>query len=326
MHDQTRWRSLRWIALAATIGMFVVLLMGSTVTNTGSAEGCGRSWPLCHGKWAPMLTKESLIEFGHRAVTGVEGVLIAVTAYGAWRTWWHRREVRVLVWAMLFFLILQAGLGAWAVLQPQTPQVMAAHFGVSLTAFASVFLLTVFLFEVPNREAVRDRPVPANLRRLIWGSIVFIYGVVYLGAYVRHTNANLACLDWPLCQGQVFPGFSGPVGTVFIHRLAALAGTLLIIGLVVWAYRLRSVRPDLYHGAVAALVLIVLQSLSGAVIVYSRMAFYSTLLHAGLVTLLFGAMSYLCYQTLPRPAEALVPIPATERAPSGVLEPGEQAG
>ena len=27
------------------------LLMGATVTNTGSSEGCGKSWPLCHGEF-----------------------------------------------------------------------------------------------------------------------------------------------------------------------------------------------------------------------------------------------------------------------------------
>ena len=40
----------KWVAGLATVGMFLVLLMGATVTSTGSGEGCGRSWPLCNGR------------------------------------------------------------------------------------------------------------------------------------------------------------------------------------------------------------------------------------------------------------------------------------
>ena len=42
--------------------MFVVLVMGATVTNTGSAEGCGRSWPLCNGQFIPEFAVATLIE------------------------------------------------------------------------------------------------------------------------------------------------------------------------------------------------------------------------------------------------------------------------
>jgi cytochrome c oxidase assembly protein subunit 15 len=122
--------------------------------------------------------------------------------------------------------------------------------------------------------------------------------VVYLGAYVRHTNAQLACIDWPLCNGAVFPGLAGPVGAVFVHRLGALALLLALVGLAAAARRRRAVRPDLARAADAALALAILQALSGAVVVFTRMELFSALAHAGLMALLFAALSYLCYQTL----------------------------
>jgi len=320
MRSEALTRLVRWIGVAATVGMFVVLVMGATVTNTGSAEGCGRDWPLCHGKLIPAYTVSTMIEFSHRAVTGVETVLILTLAAGAWLRWRQRREIRYLVPAMVFFLFLQAGLGAWAVLYPQVAEVLALHFGVSLTAFASVLLTTMFLFEADGEEALRDRPLARGLRRLIWGSLAYTYVLVYLGAYVRHTNAGLACLDWPLCQSKVVPGFTGPVGIVFIHRLAALGGGLLLAGLLVWLYHVRAERPDLYRGGLVAFTLIVLQALSGAVVVYARMDLFSTLLHAGLVALLFGALSYLCYHTLPRPALARAPAPAAAPSAAGAVK------
>ena len=142
-------------------------------------------------------------------------------------------------------------------------------------------------------------------RRFAFGVIGYIYLLVYLGAYVRHSNASMACLDWPLCNGQVFPGLSGPVGVAFGHRLAALVGAVLIGGLVYWSSRLRDSRPDLYWASVTALGLVLLQSLSGAAVVWSRLEVFSTLAHAGIVTLLFGSLSYICYHVLPLPHPAV---------------------
>jgi len=138
---------LRWSAGAATVGMLVVLVMGAAVTNTGSAQGCGRSWPLCDGQFVPEFTVEAAIEYSHRAVTGVEGLLILALAAAMVALWRHDREVQVLVPLMLGSLVLQAGLGAAAVMMPQSPAVLASHFGISLVACASTFLATVVVFE-----------------------------------------------------------------------------------------------------------------------------------------------------------------------------------
>src|SRR3954462_14603060 len=108
---------LRTLAVAATGGMFLVLVMGATVTNTGSAQGCGRSWPLCNGQFVPEFTVATAIEYSHRAVTGVEGVLVlALCAALVTLRRAREREVWVLGGLMLGSLVLQAGLGAAAVM------------------------------------------------------------------------------------------------------------------------------------------------------------------------------------------------------------------
>lgn len=299
-----RYRAaVKWLAVLTTVGMFVVLVMGSTVTNTGSGEGCGRSWPLCNGRFIPEFAVATAIEYSHRAVTGVEGLLILATSVGTWWFWRGRREVRVLVPMMLFFLALQAGLGALAVWYPTSDEVLALHFGISLIAFASVLLTALFLFGVDNGvDGLRDRPLPIAVRWGAWGLAAYTYGVVYLGAYVNHTGSSLACLDWPLCNGSVFPGFAGPVGIAFSHRVAAVVMVVAVGWLSQWCWRRRGVRPDLAWASAGAFFLLGLQSLSGAVVVWSRLSLLSALAHGALVTLLFGSLSFLCLQVLPRPA------------------------
>src|SRR5689334_24214858 len=98
----------KWLALIGAVGMFVVLVMGAAVTNTGSAEGCGRSWPLCNGQFVPEFTVATAIEYSHRAVTGVESVLVMGLTAGMLSAFGRRdREVVSLALLMLLTLCLQ---------------------------------------------------------------------------------------------------------------------------------------------------------------------------------------------------------------------------
>jgi len=303
MRERLR-RVARWLAVVTAFGMFIVLVMGSTVTSTGSGAGCGTSWPLCNGRFIPEFAVSTAIEFSHRAVTGVEGILIVGTALGALAFWRRRFEIRVLVPLMLLFLVLQAALGALSVLYPDwwgVDGILALHFGISLVAFASTLLVATTLFETDRGiDALRDRVVPTSIRWGAWLLALYTYGVVYLGAYVRHTNASLACLDWPLCQGSAFPGFTGPVGAVFSHRLSAVFLTFGTLALFAWCWRMRAVRPDLFRASGVAVVMLLGQSATGAAVVFSRLSLFSSLSHSAVVTLYFGALAYLCLGVLPR--------------------------
>jgi heme a synthase len=292
--------AIKWLGVVATAGMFVVLVMGATVTNTGSEQGCGRDWPLCHGKFIPEMATTTAIEFSHRAVVGVESVLILGLAAGALYLYKRRREIQILSALMVAFLFAQAGLGAWAVIYPQEAGILALHFGVSLIAFASVLLTTVFLFEVDGSESLRDRLMAPSLRRFVWALAAYSYVVVYLGAYVRHAGASDACSGWPLCNGAIVPALQGGVRAAFGHRLGAAILVAAVGWLVSWTWRLRSSRPDLFRASVAVLILVFCQAMAGAIVVWTDQDLFSRLLHAALVGLLFGGLAYLCMHVLPR--------------------------
>jgi cytochrome c oxidase assembly protein subunit 15 len=294
MHTLTRW-----IAAITTAGMFVVLVMGATVTNTGSEHGCGRSWPLCHGQFIPQMAVSTAIEFSHRAIVGVESVLVFALAAAIFL--WYRRYVglRWLAVVMVLFLFLQAGLGAWAVMVPQSSAALALHFGVSLLAFASVLLAAIFLFELDGWGRLRATATPAALQRMIYGVTLYSYVVVYLGAFVRHTNADDACTGWPLCNGQVIPAFHGKVASNVTHRVAAGLLVIAVVALFMLARRARRERPDLFLGAALALACVVMQAVTGAFVEWTDMDLFSALAHASFVALMFGALTYLCMQVTP---------------------------
>lgn len=304
------------LAVVTAVGMFIVLIQGSLVTTSGSAEGCGQSWPLCNGKFVPAYALESMIEYSHRFVVGIISVMIVIVGLGALRYWRDRLEIKIFVGLMVAFIVIQSALGAAAVMWPQTPEIMALHFGISLIAFASVLLTAIFIHEKDGRDKLRDIHIPRTFRLSVWGLMFYSYAAVYIGAYVRHKDVSLACTDWPLCNGSVFPGFTGPVGIVFTHRITAGLILFGIAGIIYWAMKYRESRPDLYRASILAAIFVVLQGASGAVVVLSQLDFYATMSHGMFVSLYFGALSYMCFHVLPRPAAAREASPTIDARPA----------
>ncbi|HXM57743.1 MAG TPA: COX15/CtaA family protein [Candidatus Dormibacteraeota bacterium] len=299
-----------WLGVVAAVGMLVVLVMGARVTDTGSAQGCGRDWPLCNGKLIPDFTIAAAIEFSHRAVTGVEGVLIVAFTVAVLALYRDHRPVQVLAPLMLGFLLLQAGMGAWAVKYPQAPVVLALHFGISLIALATTTLTAVY---VRRPGAMLSAPaVSRGLRLATWGGAAYLYLLVYSGAYIRHVGAAAACSSWPLC-GAGAPLGPAAVAIDMVHRLAAGAALLLAIGLLVAYRRAAPGRGDLVAGAWLLVATLVAQAAAGAFLVLSGWGTTSELLHSALTGVTFTAAAYLCMLVTlgARTAEA-----AVERAPS----------
>ncbi|CAN5770299.1 heme A synthase [soil metagenome] len=296
----------RWVkrlAVVATAGMFIVLMMGSTVTNTGSGEGCGRSWPLCQGKFVPEYAVETAIEFSHRIVTAIEGILIAATAIGAILIRRGSREVKIYAGVMVGTLLLQSGLGAAAVMWPQSPQIMAMHFGISMASFAAVFLLTRLLFEPsdqvdPITVQAQSNPPPQWFRYGTWATLIGSVIVAYVGAYMRHSGNELACHTWPSCNGQLILNLTGPEGIAFTHRLLASMLMLLVFALTYVAYALRAHYRSLFVVYGASTVIIILQALAGGAVVLTRLDLWTTLAHAALMAWLFVCVTDACRQIL----------------------------
>ena len=291
---EKRIRITRRLAIATAVGMLIVLLMGARVTSTGSGEGCGTDWPLCHGSWLPQNTYESITEYSHRIVTGVEGLLVLATSIYAWKLRQNYREVLILVPIMAGTLIIQSLMGAAAVMWPQTPEVMATHFGISLLCLGSAALLAFVLKEDREKDqAISIAPPGANSRTLAqfkWlalsGAILAIL-VAYSGAYVRHRGAELACTSWPTCNGQLIPEFGGLHGVHTVHRLMALLITLWLVALLVWGFKLRTARPELWQNSIWAFSFVILQSLFGLIVIETGLALMAPLAHAFGMSVLF---------------------------------------
>ncbi|HYG56832.1 MAG TPA: COX15/CtaA family protein [Symbiobacteriaceae bacterium] len=295
-------RGLKALGALSTGLMFIVLQMGALVTNTGSADGCGASWPLCKGTFMPDWDYEAIIEFSHRAVSGLGGLSVLILAVWAWRALPQRPLVRWLAVGALGFTVFQGLLGAAAVVWPQPKAVLALHFGISLICFSLVLLTTSLLMSPPVGSAVSPL-----VTRWVWTVILFAYGVIYLGAYVRHMRASAACLGWPLCNGQLIPSLYGPVGANFAHRVGAALLVLLVVRLFFLVRRMAGDRTELRRAGGLALLFILLQVAEGALMPLGYLNLLTQMAHTALITLFWGALSYLGLGVLLGAASRVVP-------------------
>ena len=289
-------RYLKTLSVISTIGMLLILLGGALVTKTGSADGCGDSWPLCEGQVLPSeITFEMIVELSHRGVTGIVGIAVVALAILAWRNIGHVREVKFLAFLSVFFLVLQALIGAAAVMWEQSDFVLAAHFGISLISFAAVFLLMLLIFEFDKKLDTESLLIGKKHRIEIYALTVYTIMVVYSGALVRHTESNLVCADWPFCTNSAplaFADYSFNQWVQMGHRLAA--GLLFIWTLSIMIRMIRNYRNNkvMVWGWGITFTLIFMQVLFGALIIFTLLNLGVALMHALVITCYFGMLSY----------------------------------
>lgn len=109
-------RNLTLPKLALGINL-VVILWGVVVRATGSGAGCGEHWPLCDGQVVPFTPHIStLIEYGHRLSSGL--ALLVVLALTVWAYRQRKSNQAVWNWSLLslFFILMEAAIGAGLVL------------------------------------------------------------------------------------------------------------------------------------------------------------------------------------------------------------------
>lgn len=307
------WRRWGWVT---AVSLFLINLIGFIDAETGSALGCGANWPLCNGRIIPALTSEHVvIEFSHRFLVAVGGLLAIVYLALVWRRFRALPQVLGLAAVGIGFIVIQSVMGALAVLFVNPPPILAFHLGFGLMAMGAAVLIPIFLGQM--RYVERQYTLPPRARTWIWGLWVYLYAAIYLGSYVAFRDAGPACAGWPLCPAGL-PPWNSLAALDLAHRVLAVGLLVMTGGL--WYRLARDVpeRADLRSGARVLLALVLAQMVSGAALVWSHIALWAYTIHVALVMCLFAAASYLVLQTWRAPSipRAVPDLPVPQRDPT----------
>ena len=307
--SQLDWFRLLTVATAA--GIFGLVIMGGIVRVSGSGLGCP-DWPLCHGRPYPPLERSAIIEYTHRTLVSLVGLLVVVTAVVAWLR--YRRDRWVIAPALAAFVLLfvQSGIGAVTVLRELPSSVVAAHLGLALLFLACglTVALSVRWRRAPPAGATASNGAAAPalsmggwFTPLLLTAAVAVYAQMILGAYVAKSGAGLSCAGFPLCNDQFIPEGNRYIQTHFAHRLLGLTAALLVLGAFVSAWATRR-RPALRFVTGAAAALVLLQIFLGALNVWYRTPDALVVLHLANGTLVWALLVGAAVLTLRAAAEA----------------------
>jgi heme A synthase len=108
-----------------------------------------------------------------------------------------------------------------------------------------------------------------SFARFAWTVLGFNIAVIVEGAFVRASGSGAGCGNhWPLCNGQIVFGSRSTATLIeFAHRSMTGIDTLMILALVVWAFRLFPKGHAARFGVVLSTVFIVTEALIGAALV-----------------------------------------------------------
>lgn len=256
-------RHFHTLTLMTAIATFALVVIGGIVRVTGSGLGC-LDWPLC-AQPLPSDQIKPIIEMTHRIAAGMVTVLVLLVAIVAWRS--YRSQKWIFRPAMLAAgtILVQIVLGAVTVLLQNAPFTVALHLGTALAMFAFATIVAAVA-----RQSGESNPLIFDLRhnRLLSQSIasaLLVYVLILIGALVTATGSALACLDWPLCQGQLLPASSdSSVYIQWIHRFVALIAGIVLLRLTIVTWRKRLQQPQIWIVAAAGLSLYIVQVTIGA--------------------------------------------------------------
>ncbi|HYY96249.1 MAG TPA: COX15/CtaA family protein, partial [Pyrinomonadaceae bacterium] len=129
-------------AFGVTALTLAVILWGAYVRASRSGDGCGAHWPLCNGTVALPQAGETktLVEFAHRATSGLDGLLVILLVVWAFRRYPRGHAVRAGATLTAIFFVAESLIGAGLVLLG----LVANNASLARAAYLSIHLVNTF--------------------------------------------------------------------------------------------------------------------------------------------------------------------------------------
>ncbi len=139
--------------------------------------------------------------------------------------------------------------------------------------------------------------------RFAVATAVATFLLLVIGGLVHPTGSSLACPDWPLCNGLVFPPMRGGILYEHGHRLAALTVSVLTVALAALVHRARRPR-GLRWLSLGAVALVGVQASLGAFTVIYKLPLIVSASHLATSMAFFAVVLTLAHRLRPEAAWA----------------------
>lgn len=149
-----------WV-YAAALAIYILNAWGAYVTlgdyGLGCGSGFGASWPLCNGSLVPAFNYPTLIEYLHRFLSVVTGLIILAATIQVWRMKPRPRLPSLLMLLAIVLVPIQVGLGGEVVASGLSAIIATTHFGFATAIFGIVVFAGAVMY-MDNRKQAASSP------------------------------------------------------------------------------------------------------------------------------------------------------------------------
>jgi heme A synthase len=270
----------------------LVILWGALVRASKSGEGCGDHWPLCNGTVLPHAAQiATLIEFTHRATTGLALISVVVMAIWAARAF-GRSPVRTAAITSAVLIFTEALLGAGLVLFRYT----GADESIGRAIYLSAHLINTLLMLAAMALTAWWASGHASLRMPEDRSAATLLGIAIGAALIVGVSGVIAALGDTLYPAtSLSAGWTADLSAsaplyvrlrIWHPLIATLAGGYIAVAALLVSRRVMSTRP---WGA-ALMTLVFLQLTAGVVNLWMLAPIWMQLVHLLFADLLWLAL------------------------------------
>ena len=331
--------------LVLVILVFVVVVWGALVRLTGSGLSIPE-WPIINGSLLPPLSSGDwlavyktyylevhditditvagvmplsefktmfAIEYIHRLIAAVVGVLFLVLAIQVWRKKSRRGLIGKIMAAALVLLLLQIILGGIVVREELKAQLVAFHLGAAYLFFAMI--LWAYL-KISSPHAARQHSADSNrVSTAAWIATCVLFLQIISGGLMAGSGAGFMLNTFPKIGDVWVPSlsilFSGAYGGFFanlfqnqvliqfIHRWWILA-VIVAIGFIHAKAMKAGLSPRGRLAILAAGTVLILQLLLGIGNLVMKVPFYMSISHSATALVLFALMVITTFEVTSR--------------------------
>jgi heme A synthase len=284
-----RFAKFAWFVLAFNLA---VILWGAFVRASGSGAGCGSHWPLCNGEVVPQsYTIEKVIEYTHRATSGLALILIVAMAVYAFLAFPRGHRVRYGSVLSLAFILTEALVGAGLVLLG----LVAQNSSMTRASLMSFHLVNTFILLAAMTVTAWWASSGAAVRLRNQGALLWIFGAGLVATLLLGVSGAVTALgDTLFPSSSVTEGLSQDISSTahILIRLRLLHPTLAVsvgIGLMVLAFLTRQYRRNVAAKRLSLALpsIIALQLLAGLANVFLLAPVWMQLVHLFLADILW---------------------------------------